>query len=117
MRGSIFLIILIGFISCSKSDNSKPAIPGTLTLESVAVNGVIKGYAFYNVANPPSLKFKFAGGAINQTIVSFSITFKDDSGTPVTQLNYSFENDSTLTISPSVPLKPITKYIIQIDTS
>lgn len=116
MKDKIFLIFLLVFISCSKNENVKPANPGTFTFQSVAVNGIIRGFVFFNVKTPPVIKFSFAGGAINQSTVGGSITMKDGAGTSITQLNYSYDNDSSITITPA-SLKPITSYILRIDSS
>lgn len=116
MKDKIFLIFLIGFISCSKNENTKPTNPGTFTFQSVAVNGIISGFAFFNVKPPPVIKFSFAGGAINQSTVSNSISLKDNAGNNITSLNYTYDNDSTLIVTPT-SLKPITGYILHVDST
>jgi hypothetical protein len=117
MRYKILFVVLIGFVSCSKNESAKPTSAGSFKFQTVAVNGIVSGYDFYNIKNPPQLKFTFTGGAIDQTTVSKSVSFKDNIGNSFTQLNYSYDNDSTLTVTPSVPLNAITKYIIQVDTT
>ena len=116
MKNKIFLILLIGFISCNKNENVKPPNPGTFTLQTVAVNGIIRGFAFFNVKTPPVIKMTFAGGAINQSTAGSSISLKDNAGNSVTSLNYTYDNDSTLNITPT-DLKPITGYILRVDSS
>jgi hypothetical protein len=116
MKDKTFLILLFVFISCNKNENVKPPNPGTFTLQSVAVNGIIRGFAFFNVKTPPVIKMTFAGGAINQSTAGSSISLKDNAGNSVTSLNFTYDNDSTLNITPT-DLKPITGYILRVDSS
>jgi hypothetical protein len=118
MKYRILLWFVIVMASCSKKDNPKPPTPpGSFTLQSVSVNGITKGFVFFNVANKPVVRFVFQGGAINRSTVSSSVSFKDNNGVAVSALNFGYDNDSTLTVTPASPLNAITKYLVRVDTT
>ncbi len=111
----IFLVI----ISCSKNSNTQadlPDIPASFTLNILKVNGVYRGFTYYNVNDTPLIEFSFSA-PLNQTSISNSFSFKDGGGVIIPFTSKFANNDSTLIIQPVNALQPITKYVVTISTA
>jgi hypothetical protein len=106
-------IILMAFtmICCSKSDSSNPT-PKKFDFVGHSVNGETDpSYTYKNVTVEPQITFTFSD-RIKESSVANGIKFNEGSSTPV-PYNSSFEDDNaTVVIVPTSPLKGFTQYKI-----
>jgi len=100
-RGFIFLSLL--FASCSK----EAAVPTPFYLTRYAVDGD-QSYAISDAGLNPVITASFSSVVDPTTIDNVISIF--DNGTPIHYKWSISNNDSTITISPTSPLKPLTKY-------
>jgi hypothetical protein len=104
---------LIAIFSCNKNSNKPPTpVSGNpFLLKSFTVNGVSNGNNYYNLNNSPVVKISFSGGLINKNSVSNAISISSSNGQAI-PASFSYDNDSTLSISPTAPFTPITGYML-----
>jgi hypothetical protein len=107
-----FLLIII--FSCNKNDTPKTPPSGTGTpfnIKTYTVNGVNDGNNYFNLNKSPIVKISFTGGLLDKGSVAGGITFAITGGSAV-PATFSYDNDSTLNITPASPLSPITGYTL-----
>src|SRR5579862_738598 len=114
MKKTLFPLVILTTIifSCSKSNN--PSNPGSgqpFTVKSFTVNGESNGNNYYNLNNSPVVKILFSGGLINKSSVNNSVSISNSNG-QVVAASFSYDNDSTLNITPAVPFSAITGYTL-----
>ncbi|MEJ0083428.1 MAG: Ig-like domain-containing protein [Puia sp.] len=105
-----FLLIVI--FSCNKNDTPQgpPSSNGTpFNIKSYTVNGVSDGNNYFNLNKSPIIKISFTGGLIDKGSVAGGITFAITGGSAV-PATFTYDNDSTLNITPASALSPITGY-------
>src|SRR5687768_15476411 len=107
-----YLSLLVAFIilaSCSKRGGT--AEPATYSNTAVSVDGISSGLVYTRVSTNPALRFSFSA-PIQASSVNTGFSFRDISDQAV-PFQSSFENNNqTVVITPSSPLKPFTKYVI-----
>ncbi|MBC6109622.1 Ig-like domain-containing protein [Pedobacter sp. CCM 8938] len=115
---SYILILSVFIFACKKSDTPTPIAPVTppssYSFSDLKVNGTYSGFTYYGLNNVPIVKITFST-PINLTSVSGNITLNDASGTAIAFTPTLENNDNTVVITPST-LKPITKYILAVNT-
>ncbi len=114
MKKIFFAVFVFLCHSCSKS-SSPNQNSGSFKVKSNTVNGEFKGNSYSNIKNAV-LRFEFAGGAIDKTTVSGSVSLNTFNGTNV-PLTITYDNDSTLIASPTANLLPVTGYRFAITTA
>ena len=78
------------------------------------MNGEYKGNSYANLKSIV-LRFVFTGGAIDKNTVGTSVSISNFAGTSV-PLTFSYDNDTTLIVSPNASLTPMTGYRFAITT-
>jgi hypothetical protein len=110
-------VIVIGFVSCSKSGDSgttPPPIPIPVTLKSIQLNGTAYTDPVYNVNGQPVFRMRFSQPLLRSSVPG-AITI---SGGGTVQLVASYEsNDSVLVVQPSAALPYLTQYTFGISTA
>ncbi len=118
---SKYFLYLVGislFFGCKKNndDSGTPVTPMLpFALSNVSVDNMSGGYDYMNVKLLPKIRLTF-GTAINHSSVNAAVSFKT---AEAVTLNFAatYENgDSTLVITPSSPLTPLSKYILSVST-
>ncbi|HEX6915054.1 MAG TPA: glucoamylase family protein [Chitinophagaceae bacterium] len=118
MHRSVFYSILaLVIVACKKggSDPVPPEPPAMFALSTVKVDGISSGTNYVNVKFNPVIRASF-GSVINRSSVSGSVTFKDRNGATISFATTYENNDSTIVITPSAALSPLTKYNILFST-
>ena len=114
-----FLIVILVFCGCSKKGTDTPippVTPASFAFSALKINEISNNFNSFNVNLKPTIKLKFAT-RLNQATVSNSVSFKDNSGGPVSYVA-TFENsDSTLVIQPTISLNGITLYLLDVSTA
>jgi len=114
-----FLIIILVFCGCSKKGTDTPippVTPASFDFIALKINEISNNFNSFNVNLKPTIKLKFAT-RLNQASVSNCVSFKDNSGGPVSYVA-TFENsDSTLVIQPTISLNGITLYLLDVSTA
>jgi len=114
-----FLIIILVFCGCSKKGTDTPippVTPASFAFSALKINEISNNFNSFNVNLKPTIKLKFAT-RLNQASVSNCVSFKDNSGGPVSYVA-TFENsDSTLVIQPTISLNGITLYLLDVSTA
>jgi hypothetical protein len=115
----IFLLATIVFSShCKKSDNPAPAPPPSLLRFSGASfdHAVASaGATHYNVRTTPAVRLSF-DNKVDRASVAGNLTITETGGSDLA-LGFAFErNDSVVVISPSSPLKNLTRYLLKATT-
>ncbi len=112
ISGFAFLLLVI--CSCNKND-TPPAPPSgggsPFNIKTYTVNGVNDGNNYYNLNKTPVVKISFTGGLIDKNSVAAGVTFAVTGGSAV-PATYTYDNDSTLNITPSSALTPISGYTL-----
>jgi hypothetical protein len=106
--------LLIIIFSCNKNDTPQGPSSGSgtpFTIKAYTVNGVNDGNNYYNLNKSPVVKISFTGGLIDKGSVAGGITFAVTGGSAV-PANFSYDNDSTLNITPASALSTITGYTL-----
>jgi hypothetical protein len=109
-----FAFLLIVICSCNKNDtpSAPPSGGGTaFNIKTYTVNGVNDGNNYYNLNKSPIIKISFTGGLIDKGSVAGSITFAVSGGSAV-PATYTYDNDSTLNITPTSALNSISGYTL-----
>ncbi len=113
---------LIFATNCGKKDTSSPPPPppppAVLILANAKLDNAVAltTSVNYNVRTNVSVRLLF-NNALDRSSVSSSVSVKEN-GSTVVLLNYAYENnDSTLVITPSAPLKNHTRYNVDATTS
>ena len=114
-----FLIVILVFCGCSKKGTDTPippVTPASFAFSALKINEISNNFNSFNVNLKPTIKLKFAT-RLNQASVSNCVSFKDNSGGPVSYVA-TFENsDSTLVIQPTISLNGITLYLLDVSTA
>src|SRR5687768_17473048 len=106
---SIILFAFILFIGCKKADSSDTGTNKTFSFNSLTVDGVHKGFAYTGASLTPQVRLTFSA-PIKASSISNGISFKENATTAVSY-NSSLENDNTtVVIQPTSPLKAFTSY-------
>src|SRR5215204_3300604 len=111
----INVIALVLLVGCGKktADGGNPP-PASFILNSWSLNG-ISAQPVYNVPPVPVIRFSFSS-PINRSTVSNSISLSQNTAPVLYTVNY-FNGDSTLLVSPSAPLLPLTTYKISLSNN
>ncbi|HEY2349277.1 MAG TPA: glucoamylase family protein [Puia sp.] len=107
-----FFVITI--LSCNKNNTPKGPASGSGTpfnIKTYTVNGFNDGNNYYNLNKTPIIKISFTGGLIDKASVPGGVTFAISGGSAV-PATFSYENDSTLKITPTSALNSITGYTL-----
>ncbi len=110
------LLILVQLAGCGKKSSDTPAPPPAAVnfgINSATINGTASQTLYYNINPAPLIKFSFSA-KIDRSTVAASFYLKDASGTAV---NYSASyerSDSTVVLSPSQPLKYLSRYVASV---
>ena len=107
------------FVGCSKkSSNPPPPPPPPVAMNSTLIrinNQPASGSANYNINTTPAIKFSFSA-PVDRTSVNSNVSFRENSGT-VVSYSIGYENaDSSIVIQSTLPLKNLTKYILDVTT-
>ncbi|MEO6613618.1 MAG: glucoamylase family protein [Chitinophagaceae bacterium] len=107
----IFFVLLL-FISCKKKD-AVPSAPTSLQLITAQVDNKTPAAIYYDTRINPVLKLVF-NNAVNRSTVAGNVSLLENGVTAI-PLNYSYEkNDSVIVVSPSAPLKYLTRYFLRV---
>ena len=111
----INVIALVLLVGCGKktADGGNPPA-ASFILNSWSLNG-ISAQPVYNVPLVPIIRFSFSS-PINRSTVSNSISLSQNTAPVLYTVNY-FNGDSTLLVSPSAPLVPLTTYKISLSNN
>ena len=115
-----YLVICFSFISivgCSKNPTAPappaPPVAGPFNEKLVSINGLTGTSMIYNVPVNTVAKFSFTS-PVSRSTVNNSLRFLE-SGGMVVNYSVSYENsDSTVVVKPSIPLKHLNKYSLNI---
>jgi len=120
-----FLFVLLSpaflFVQCGKKDSPAPQpdpVPAPLFNTGIKLDNTTASASTinYNTRTPVTIRLSF-NNALNRTTVPSSVSVLEN-GITVTGVNYTYENnDSTLVINPSAPLKYLTKYSLTASTN
>ena len=110
-------------IKCRKGDSSSPTptpvpLPALLYNTSVKIDNTIASTSAvnYNIKISPVIRLVF-NNAVDRSSVSTAVAVLEN-GATATAVNYTYENsDSTLVVSPSSPLKYLTRYNFAANTN
>lgn len=98
---------------CKEPEEEKPV---AFNYRSLTVNGAFAGFDYRGVPVVPEVKIIF-GTALDPASVATAVSLTDKNSA-VVPLTFSFaNNDSTLVIQPSLPLKFISKYLLTVSTT
>lgn len=114
---AIVILISVIFSHCGNkgSDpvNPPPPPPAAINLNSWTINGLSSATTLYNISRTPIIRLGFSG-PVNRNSVASGILLRQSSGADVTY-TVSYQNaDSTVIISPSLPLNFLTRYTVTI---
>lgn len=121
---SYFILLMLPFLvagGCGKKSTAPPPpppSPSALVMVNAKLdnNGAQTVVANYNIRPQVAIRFYF-NNALDRSTVSSSLSLKENSSAPVS-LNFSYENnDSTLTVTATAPLKYLTRYIASTGSS
>ncbi|MHA4844648.1 glucoamylase family protein [Flavitalea antarctica] len=115
LRLYAFLLGTLILFSCGKGgdDDPTPVTPppatASLLFSGLRVNGLFNGYVYHNINRKPVLKFSFSA-PLNSSTAPSSISMRSKAGAPAA-FSTSFENnDSTMVVTPTSELGPLTQY-------
>ena len=124
-RNFLLLILspLIFMIQCSKGDSSSPAptpvpVPALLYNTGLKIDNISASTTAvnYNVKVLPVIRLAF-NNALDRATVSTAVSVLEN-GATATAVNYTYENsDSTLVVTPSMPLKYLSRYNVAASTN
>lgn len=116
-RKIIYTLIFTGIItsfSCKKS--AQPAPPGSFNVQEITVDGTHgTQMTWQQVSLNPVLRFAFTT-RLDRSSADSSIVFSSADGRPVAFTTAFAGHDSTLVISPSAALQPLTQYTLKISS-
>lgn len=123
LRGMVVLkfwpavLLLFMFSACSKQKSQPPPPPpSSFSLNALKVNGVYSGFTYKGLNTLPVVKISFSS-ALDRASVPGSVTFTANAGNQVTY-TASYENhDSTIVITPSSALQPLSRYTLAVSAS
>jgi len=124
LRGRVVLkfwpavLLMFMFSACSKqkSQPPPPPPPSSFSLNALKVNGVYSGFTYKGLNTQPVVKISFSS-ALDHTSVPGSVTFTASAGNQVAY-TASYENhDSTIVITPSSALQPLSQYTLAVSAS
>jgi len=121
-----FLLILLSplffIVQCSKSNSPSPAptppAPSLLYNTGAKIDNTTASTSVvnYNTKVSPVIRLTF-NNALNRATVSTSVSVLEN-GVTATAVNYTYENsDSTLVVTPSAPLKYLSRYNLKANTN
>ncbi len=110
------ILIFYFLLSCKKETSPKPPVvvsSGPFNLVKASVNNSSNSnLSFYNINLTPVIKFSFSA-PIDSTTVPGNVAFT--TGGSIIAVNFSYtNNDSTLIVQPTAPLKALTQYTFSI---
>jgi len=114
MKSTIICVALsVFFFSCKKNNQPAPNIVSPFTFTLATINdSTNSALLFYNINYNPVIRLSFSA-PINTSDVAFEITLAG--GGNVVSNNFSYvNNDSTIILQPSSPLRPLTNYILTV---
>jgi hypothetical protein len=124
-RSRKFLFVLLSpvffFVQCGKKDSPAPQpdpVPAALFNTGIKLDNTTASASIinYNTRAAVTIRLTF-NNVLNRTTVSSSVSVLEN-GLTVTGVNYTYENnDSTLVINPSAPLKYLTRYSLTASTN
>ncbi|MGV3530430.1 MAG: glucoamylase family protein [Flavisolibacter sp.] len=114
---------MLTLLQCQKSSTPPPEpppppppAPGSISFNSLKVNGTYSGYNYQGVNSSPVIQFSFSG-PVNKSSVNSAVTFQQNNGTAI-PFNTTFQNgDSTIVIQPVSPLSALSKYSVSVSTA
>lgn len=116
---SSLLILLFFVAACKKSANGPikdPVIvPHTFSFSELKVNGTYNGFIYHGLNSVPIVKITFTT-PLNLSSLNGNIALTDASGNPAAFMSTLEHNNTTVVITPSAILQPITKYMLTVGT-
>jgi len=115
----ICAVVLMG--ACSKKGSTPapaPTPPSPLVFTGAKIDntGALTIATNYNVRTTPAIRLSF-NNTVDRSSVATAVLLKENGSIAVT-VNYAYENgDSTVVITPSAPLKSLTRYIASVETT
>jgi hypothetical protein len=104
--------VLLLVVACKKKDVVPPA-PVTLQLINTQVDNKTPAVIYYDTRINPVLKLSF-NNPVNRSTVPANVSLLENGSTAI-PVNYSYDkNDSVIVVSPSAPLKYLTRYMLQV---
>jgi hypothetical protein len=111
----IYFIGVFFLVSFSCDKKTTPPDPDPLQFVQAVVDNKPQAAIYYDIKRQPLLKLSF-NNSINKQTVATNISLKENGSTDVA-INYSYEkNDSTVIITPQVPLKYLARYYLRAAT-
>ncbi|MFI5186689.1 MAG: glucoamylase family protein [Chitinophagales bacterium] len=114
----LFYFVIISFCGCKKNNdnNSIPPPHPFFHFNSLRIDGILSGNAYYGVNTNPAIKFSFST-TIDPNSVSGAVSFKNNSGASIA-FNTMYESgDSTIVIQPASSLGFLTPYVLSVSTA
>lgn len=121
LRPRLLVFISLLLFSCSKQDTAMPiepiaSLPDSFTFNMLKVNELSAGFSYYGINTSPVFKLSFSA-AIDKSSTEKAVAIKDKNGLPI-KLELSYEDQGqTLVVKPALPLSPITKYFLDVQTN
>lgn len=113
VRFLVVPVLITGLLFSCKKENNAPPVTGPFDYTRISVNQVKNGFHYYGVNATPPVRISFSL-PVKQSSVAANISFQSDAGAAV-PVNYSYEdNDSTILITPTAALTPITGYTLAV---
>jgi len=99
-------------LSCKKSAEPPDTGSGVpFIIKSFTVNGISNGNNYYNLTSNPVVKL-FLSGPVNKTSVDAAVSLTSNG--QVVPTSVSYDNDSTLNITPASTYSPLVRYAMVI---
>lgn len=109
------LLLLVQLAGCGKksSDTAPPHAAINFGINSATINGTTSQTIYYNINPTPLIRFSFSA-KIERGTVAASFYLKDASGTAVNYTASYERSDSVVVLSPSQPLKYLSRYVASV---
>jgi hypothetical protein len=120
-QSSVFLFFLLltqcSFFSCKKKDTIQPPAEKNFELNRVEIDGVLVTASLTReVSRAPKIQLTFSA-PVNKSKVASSVILGENALNRV-DLSFTYlKNDSVLVLSPTQPLKGLTKYQLNVSSS
>ena len=111
MKSILYFLFIVILFGCKKNTPAEPDPPIPFLISNISTNGqnAVRNNYFFNVNSKPSISISFTS-PINKNTANQNIQLAQNPGSSI-PFDVSFSNnDNTITIQPSSPLKALTKY-------